>query len=224
MTQQSMRRRLVALLTALGMLAVLSPQIGALARLPDAMVLQTGAVACVDASLPLSAEVMGGVVTAARERSALNLTAGEESGTAQVVLRLLGLVPVKTVQVTVRQPRVLIPGGRTLGVAVQTRGVVVVGASDLDSVASPARRAGIRAGDVIETVDGEEVNSAEALSQALADGSAARVGLIRGGSAMEVEVQPERDPRDGVYKLGVWVRQSTAGVGTLTLCAPEPGG
>ena len=80
MTQQSMRRRLVALLTALGMLAVLSPQIGALARLPDAMVLQTGAVACVDASLPLSAEVTGGVVTAARERSALNLTAGEEGG------------------------------------------------------------------------------------------------------------------------------------------------
>ncbi len=224
MTQQSMRRRLVALLTALGMLAVLSPQIGALARLPDAMVLQTGAVACVDASLPLSAEVTGGVVTAARERSALNLTAGEESGTAQVVLRLLGLVPVKTVQVTVRQPRVLIPGGRTLGVAVQTRGVVVVGASDLDSVASPARRAGIRAGDVIETVDGEEVNSAEALSQALADGTAARVGLIRGGSAMEVEVQPARDPRDGVYKLGVWVRQSTAGVGTLTYYDPETGG
>lgn len=227
MKEEKMRRRVAALLVAVAALAVLSPQMGAIAGLPDAMVLNVGDMASVQVSLPLSAEVLQGgeeIASVARaEGSQLSLTAGGESGTAQVVFRLLGLVPVKTMTVTVEEPRVLVPGGRSLGVALRTEGVVVVGSSDLGNTASPARAAGIRPGDVIRTIDGEAVHDAQTLSSSLVNGDAVTIGVLRGEEEMDFEVAPAMDPRDGAYRLGVWVRESTAGVGTLTYYDPESG-
>lgn len=227
MNESRMRRRAAALVTSVVMLAALSPGTGALAGLPDTLVLDAGGVASMQVSLPLSAEVADGDVIARLDRSSdsrVSLTAGEESGTAEVVFRLLGVVPVKTVMVTVEQPRTLIPGGRSLGVALQTDGVVVVGSSDLGKTDSPAREAGIRPGDVIRTIDGEAIQGAEALSEQINDGEPVRLGVLRDGEELSVDVTPAEDPRDGAYRLGVWVRESTAGVGTLTYYDPVTGG
>lgn len=228
MKEERMRRRASLLLAAAAVLAVLSPQTGGLSALPDALVMDAGGVTSVEVSLPLSAEVAGdedSVIASVNQsgRSTLSLTAGEESGTAEVVFRLLGLVPVKTMTVTVEQPRTLIPGGRSLGVALETDGVVVVGSSDLGTTDSPARKAGILPGDVIQTVDGEKVEGAEGLSGMLEGGGTVSLGVLRNGERRTVEVTPVEDPRDGAYKLGVWVRESTAGVGTLTYYDPESG-
>lgn len=227
MNEARMRRRAAALVTSVLMLAALSPGTGALAGLPDTLVLDAGGVAGVQVSLPLSAEVANGDVITRLDRSSdsmVSLTAGEETGTAEVVFRLLGVVPVKTMTVTVEQPRTLIPGGRSLGVALQTDGVVVVGASDLGRTDSPAREAGIRPGDVIRSVDGEAVRGAEALSEQIDSAETVRLGVLRDGKALNVDVTPAADPRDGAYRLGVWVRESTAGVGTLTYYDPATGG
>lgn len=226
MNEARMHRRAAVLMTAVAVLTLLSPGMGALAGLPDALVMDAGGMTSVEASLPLSAEVAGGAVTANVDRSEgsrVSLTAGEETGTAQVTFRLLGLVPVKTMTVTVEQPRTLIPGGRSLGVALQTDGVVVVGSSDLGSEDSPARRAGIRPGDIIRTVNGERVGSAGELSRMIESGAPVSLGVLRNGESLSVDVTPAVDPRDGENKLGVWVRESTAGVGTLTYYDPESG-
>ena len=221
------RRRSALLLATALLLAVISPQAGGLSALPDALVMNAGGVASVEVSLPLRAEVAeGGAVIASvdqSEKSRVSLTAGDESGTAEVVFRLLGLVPVKTMKVTVEQSRTLIPGGRSLGVALETDGVVVVGSSDLGKADSPARKAGVLPGDVIQTVNGESVEGAEELSEMIADGEKVALGVLRGDEEMTIDVQPEEDPRDGAYRLGIWVRQSTAGVGTLTYYDPESG-
>ena len=83
----------------------------------------------------------------------MTLTAGEEAGEATLTYRLLGLIPVKTVSVTVETERTLVPGGQSVGVALLTEGVVVVGSSDVGKTPSPAYQAGIRAGDRIVRVD-----------------------------------------------------------------------
>lgn len=222
-----MRRRAAALVTSVILLAALSPGTGALAGLPDALVLDAGSVADVQVSLPLSAEIADGDVIARLDRSSdsqVSLTAGETTGTAQVVFRLLGVVPVKTMTVTVEQPRTLIPGGRSLGVALQTDGVVVVGSSDLGRTRSPAREAGIRPGDVIQSVNGQPVVGAQGLSECIDSPETVSLSVLREGEVLDVDVTPAEDPRDGAYRLGVWVRESTAGVGTLTYYDPATGG
>lgn len=151
--------------------------------------------------------------------SGVSLTGGE-AGNAYLVLRLLG-VPVKTVEVTVREETVLVPGGTSIGVALNMAGVLVVGASDVGAQKSPARAAGLRAGDLIVAAGGEKVGSAAELSKAIENGKKTALEIQRAGRTVHVDVQPVKDGRDGAFRLGAWVRDSTAGVGTLTFVEPK---
>ena len=224
MKGKGVRRCAAAMLIAA--VALISPGLNAVGAIPDSLVLRVGGDREIQGTLPLCAAVMAGseVVAADRtENAALRLTAGAESGNAEVELRLLGLIPVKTVRVTVQPELRLIPGGKSLGVAVRAQGGVVVGASNLGKRVSPASAAGIRAGDVIVSVNGNEVTDSKMLSEAMAAGEEARLRVQRGDDALDISVTPEKDPRDGNYRLGVWVRENTAGVGTLTYYDPATG-
>ena len=226
---QRARRRLSAALAAALMALMLSPQIGTLSRLPDRMVLDAGSVTVIPVSAAVRAETSceGGAITQVETEpgsagGALRLTAGDD-GEGELTFRLLGLVPLRTVKLSVQPQRRLVPGGQSVGVAMRTGGVVVVGNSDLGKVASPARLAGLKSGDVIQSVDGAAVTGAEQLSEALADGGPARLSVLRDGGVVECDVTPALDDRDGQYRLGAWVRDSTAGVGTLTFYDPQTG-
>ena len=105
----------------------------------------------------------------------------------------------------------LIPGGQLVGVAVRSDGLVYVGATDLKS------------GDIIRTVDGQTVSDTQSLGERLAAGKAVKLGVRRGERELTFDVQPQRDERDGVYRIGAWVREGAAGIGTLTYVDPETG-
>ena len=222
------RRRLAGTLAAAMALLMLSPQLGALASLPDEMVLGAGTVTEIPVSTAVRADATGEAGVIARMQAdmegggALRLTAGD-SGEGELTFRLLGLLPVKTVKLSVQPQRVLVPGGQSVGVAMNTGGVVVVGNSDLGKTPSPARLAGLKSGDVIQRVNGARVDGAAQLSRSLAGGGKALLRVLRNGDVMECEVTPAMDERDGRYRLGAWVRDSTAGVGTLTFYDPETG-
>ena len=218
------RNRRLAVLAAATVALMLSGQLGAVARLPDEVVMNPGAVARIPASAAVSAcsgdsavaEVEGGGAGDAR------LTAGS-SGEAEVTFSLLGILPLRRMKVSVQPEKRLVPGGQSVGVAMNTRGVMVVGSSDLGTTPSPARLAGIKSGDVIERVDGVAVTGASMLSEALASGESACLTVVRRGERIECEITPALDARDGRYRLGAWVRDSTAGVGTLTWYDPDTG-
>ena len=221
------RRRLGRLMIASAMSLMLMSPTAAVANLPARVSMRSGATAMFPASAVLTARVRGdaGVARVSRDRSdadKLRISA-LGAGSASLTYRLLGLLPVRTVGLTVTPERRLIPGGQTVGVAIDTAGVVVVGASDLGSTPSPARLAGIRSGDILPAIDGRRVDSAEALRELVTSGNRVVAELTRDGEAFECEIAPQRDPRDGCWRLGVWVRDSTAGIGTLTFVDPDSG-
>ena len=116
--------------------------------------------------------------------------------------------------------KVLIPGGQAVGVAIRTQGVVVVGLSD-----GAGMQAGLRAGDVLLSVNGRPLESADILTETVdaAQGQPLSIMLDRDGKQQTILARPAFDESSQRYRLGVWVRDSTAGVGTLTFYDPETG-
>ena len=106
-------------------------------------------------------------------------------------------------------------GGVPFGLTMYTGGVIVVNVREEDD--SPAYAAGIRENDLILSADGEEVNSNEQLKEIVSEsgGEDIELSVIRGKSPISVTITPEQD-EDGDYSVGMWVRDSTAGLGTVT--------
>ncbi len=109
--------------------------------------------------------------------------------------------------------RILIPGGSAVGVAIRTAGVLIVGLGE-----GAGMQAGLRAGDVLQSVNGVPLSSADILTEAVsaAGGQPISLNVERDGRQRQLVVTPQFDEQTQSYRLGVWVRDSTAGVGTLT--------
>jgi len=209
-----------------------TPQAQALMNLPDHLSVTAGHRQILSLGLPFSIRVEEGDISVlsstdetlnGRAASSVQLT-GNQTGNAVLSLDLLGILPLKKVEVSVEPERILIPGGQAVGVALQTQGVLVVGTSDLggEGGASPARLAGIQPGDVLVQLGGQQIESATHLSQLVAQGGGKplQLQMLRDNHPMEVSLIPKRDQASGSYRLGIWVRDSTAGVGTLSFYDP----
>ena len=136
------------------------------------------------------------------------------------VVKLLG-IPVKRVSVHVRETVYVMPGGCSVGVSMYTKGVLIVGLGSIDTAegrVSPAAAAGLRAGDVLISIDGVEVEGAAHMAELCGahEGSALTATVLRGGETLTFSVTPAVDLTDGVRRIGMWVRESTAGIGTLS--------
>ena len=136
-------------------------------------------------------------------------------------IKLLGAIPVKSSTVTVVQRRYVTLGGNVFGLRIFTDGVIVTGVGTVSSggtTVAPAKKAGIKQGDLIKEINGVAVTSNHDVSRAVTEsnGKKLNVNLVRDGKAKTVEVIPAKDNADGKYKLGMWVRDSSAGVGTVT--------
>lgn len=130
----------------------------------------------------------------------------------------LGNIPIKHAEITEQERRYVVPSGKPFGIRMLSDGVMVIGAAE----GSPAEKAGLREGDVIVSVNGEEVCSNEELAEAIREsGKSAEIVYKRGESSVSVGV--ETILSDGVPKIGAWVRDSAAGIGTLTFIEPSTG-
>lgn len=122
--------------------------------------------------------------------------------------------------------RMVVPLGRTVGIKLFSDGVMVVGLSEVpgeDGSCAPAKECGLKAGDIITHIDKEEVDSIEEVQSALqaADGKKVSIRAVRDDKPVQLTAQAVRC--DGQYKLGAWIRDSMAGIGTLTFWEPESG-
>ena len=161
--------------------------------------------------------------SAPEQRVANSLT---ESHGADVELSLFGMIPIKEAHVTKLVDQKVIPCGTPFGVKMLTNGVMVIGLSDIttkDGVVNPAEEAGIQIGDVITSVNGISVSSNEQIGTIVSesDGEPISVELTRDDVDQTVILQPAMAYPGSTYKAGIWVRDSSAGIGIITFCLED---
>lgn len=133
---------------------------------------------------------------------------------------LLGKIPLKTVSVSVVPREKVYIGGTPIGIYLETDGVFVVETGKVINCAgeecSPAENI-VKSGDYIQAVNGEDVSTKEELIACISrcDGEDLILDVQRSGEQIRLRVQPVQD-ENGTYKAGIWVRNDTQGIGTLT--------
>ena len=135
-------------------------------------------------------------------------------------INALKIFPVKDIKINITKRRYVGIGGDIFGIKLYTKGVIVAG---VDSVATssgnidPAVNAGLKCGDVITHIDGNEVLSAQQLNKAIEGSNGEKLSLKvdRSGASLELALTPQMSV-NGKYKAGLWVRDSSAGIGTIT--------
>lgn len=121
----------------------------------------------------------------------------------------------------------LIPVGRAVGIKLFARGVLVVAISDLKSdgqTKSPAKDCGLKVGDIISQVNETDLESTEQMQSFLQENGEQpiRLAVARNGRNLSITIAPLRC-EDGVWRLGAWIRDSMAGIGTITFYDPQSG-
>ncbi len=143
--------------------------------------------------------------------------------TYTTTVKWLGIFPVKEVSVTVVDPSQVVLGGIPFGVKLYTEGVMVVSLSTVDNAPSPARIAGLKIGDLILSINGESVYTNEDVAGIVqrSEGRPMLFRIKRDGIVSELRITAVKSQNEGCYKAGIWVRDSSAGVGTLTFYDPS---
>lgn len=127
----------------------------------------------------------------------------------------------ETASGTAASARELIPVGHTVGIKLFARGVLVVG---LTPGKTPAKSCGLEKGDVILKCNGAAVTSSEQFQSMLqsAEGETVDLQVSRESSRKTMSVRPEQNDR-GDWAIGAWIRDSMAGIGTMTFYDPAVG-
>lgn len=158
------------------------------------------------------------------ENGSVALNTSQE-GSFSLSLKLFDKIPIKTINVSIVPQRYVIPSGEAVGIKLYTEGLLVVAVSSVTGTDNreyfPARDAGLCEGDRILSVNGTALNSIEDFVSASSSSEPLTITAARDGSSFTAVITPILSAADNSYKIGVWVRDSTAGIGTLTYIDPQ---
>ena len=156
----------------------------------------------------------------------LNLEAVKQ-GVTSLEFYLFGYIPIREVNVDVVPEIEANPGGHSIGIKMQSDGVVVVGFYQVESRGfsfNPARSAGLRMGDSIVSIEGKEVadinHTAKVIEEYASQGPVS-LTIKRGEEKINTNITPRYCEVEGKHLLGIYIRDTTAGVGTLSFYEPD---
>ena len=134
--------------------------------------------------------------------------------------RLLGMIPFKDIKVTPVEAGSVYVSGSTVGIYMETEGVLIIDTGEILCEGGTAREPAkniVRPGDYIVAFNEQKVSNKKELMEDLEilDGEDVILDVIRNGEKIPVSLTPVKDA-GGEYKLGIWVRDNTQGIGTLT--------
>ena len=169
-----------------------------------------------------------GWVEPLRGHGSRNVASTRAAGSYQTTLALGGWLPVKTIRATVMQRPTVTVCGTPFGVKMFSEGALVVGFSEVHTAAgtvNPAKQAGLRLGDRVIRMGDTVTETNEQVHAALeaAAGAAVEVVYVRKGEQRQTILLPVWDTQNAQWRAGMWVRDSSAGVGTLTFVDVQAG-
>ena len=150
------------------------------------------------------------------------------AGSYELNLDLFGTIPVKEINVNVIERTKVIPCGDLIGVKMYSKGALVVGFSEIEGadnkIYKPYNNSGIKEGDTIVEINGNSISNTNELVDQVnkANGDGLVVKYKSGEAVKETNITPVKNSMNE-YKLGIWVRDAAAGVGTLTFVEPSTG-
>ena len=142
------------------------------------------------------------------------------NGSYLLPCRLLGVIPFKQIKVTPEVQRSIFVSGSTVGMYMETDGVLIIDTGEILSeggeTKEPAKNI-VKPGDYIVALNDEKISRKKDLIDDLKklEGEEVILDVMRNGKTVPVSITPAKD-KQGEYKLGIWVRDNTQGIGTLT--------
>lgn len=187
-------------------------------KLPDSYYISSGSELELSSFLPITADLT-------EEEDSLAAFYQNSSTVNTASLKLFGIIPIKNADVEEIDTPMLVPGGEPFGIRLKMDGVMVIrlGAADTkNGTVCPAKEAGLRAGDIIESVNHQPVTSNDSLREAIsaAGGESVQIEFTRNGKAYSCSLTPAYSLSDNCFTAGIWVRDSLAGIGTMTFYDP----
>lgn len=150
-----------------------------------------------------------------------------KNGSVNLAMSFFGLLPVKTVKVDIVPSKQIVACGNTIGVKLKIDGILVIGVSDVETANGkrtvPAKETGIKPGFLITGINDKSIENVEKLVDEIESslGAPIKISYKYGSLQGAAYVTPVKSAGDGKYHIGLWVRDSTAGIGTLTYYDPE---
>ncbi len=155
-----------------------------------------------------------------------DLSYSSKIGKSNLKLSLFGAIPLKDVTVNVIPKTSVVPLGNVVGLKLYTSGVLVVGMTEIEGIDNnkykPYENTGIKEGDMIVKVNDKTVTCTSDLLNSVnnSDGNNLSLKYVRDGQTIETSITPIKGA-DDKYKLGLWVRDAAAGVGTVSFYEPS---
>ena len=174
--------------------------------------------------------ILGITINSEDEALTTSANTGEKTinrvGSEKLTVNLFEKLFIKNIDVSVLPRTTVIPVGSIAGVKLYTSGVLVVGMSEIegedDKKYKPYENTGIEEGDTITKINNETINSTDELIEKVnnSNGSEIKIEYIHDEKTKECSITPVKTDAEE-YKLGLWVRDSAAGVGTVTFYEPS---
>lgn len=148
--------------------------------------------------------------------------------TYNVNVSFLNIMPVKNSSLKVSEREYVAISGELFGIRLFTEGVIVVGVDEVQTakgMVNPSRDAGLQKGDVILSIDSQKMRSCNQVSEIIekSGGKAMKLQLRRKDKVFITDFKAAYSETEGKYKAGIWIRDSAAGIGTMTFLDNETG-
>ncbi len=152
-------------------------------------------------------------------------TGQDKTGDGEMLFKLFGFIPIKKIDVKILPEEEVFVGGSPIGLKMQSDGAVVISNSIvMPETSKVVKNQNFRIGDVIKSIDGKEIHCADDIINVLQNADKDQVSVVyqNANQNKEKQVSLIKDS-NGKYKIGLWVKDDFAGVGTLTFVSKEDG-